>query len=241
MSCLFVAGTDTEVGKTLVSAALLERLGESGARTLAMKPVAAGAAATALGLRNEDAVQLELAMNCCGVTYDEINPICLEAPVAPHLAAEQQGLQLTVADLLVHYRKLTKHPHDCVLVEGAGGWLVPLNSSETLADFAVQLKASVVLVVGMQLGCLNHALLSAAQIEQQGLKLLGWVANHMRPQPMALAEQNEQWLADYLQRKHGAIKLASIPFQATVDAKRVATYFPESHTLRSLLHSSTVL
>lgn len=239
MTCIFVTGTDTEVGKTLVSAALLERLNQAGAQTLAMKPIAAGAENTAVGLRNEDALQLALAMNARGVSYDEVNPICLQAPVAPHLAAAQEGLELTVAEVLNHYRQLTRHPHDIVLVEGAGGWLVPLNATETLADVAVALGAGVVLVVGMQLGCLNHAMLTAAQIKRQGLKLVGWVANHIHAEPMALASANEQWLTDYLGTQFGAPKLASITYQTTADAKVVADYLPGSQALMSLLRGNT--
>lgn len=239
MSCVFVTGTDTDVGKTLVSAALLERLAEGGYQTLAMKPVAAGAEDTELGLRNGDALQLKAAMSCCEVPYQLVNPICLAAPVAPHLAAAQQELELTVAELKTAYQRLAQQEHDLVLVEGAGGWLVPLNEQESLADLATALDCNVVLVVGMQLGCLNHALLTASEIQQRGLNLVGWVANQANPEAMALAQENERWLANYLATHFQAPLLASIPFQVSADAKQVASYFPESQELMSLLCGKT--
>lgn len=239
MSCVFVTGTDTDVGKTLVSAALLERLAEGNYQTLAMKPVAAGAEATALGLRNTDALQLAAAMSCRSVAYQHVNPVCLAAPVAPHLAAAQQGIELKVADLKKAYQQLATHEHDVLLVEGAGGWLVPLNEQESLADLATVLKGNVVLVVGMQLGCLNHALLTASEIQRRGLNLVGWVANQAGPEAMALARENEQWLENYLTKHFQAPLLASIPFQETVDAKAIARYFPDSHELMSLLCGRT--
>ncbi|RUO55746.1 dethiobiotin synthase [Pseudidiomarina homiensis] len=241
MTCVFVTGTDTDVGKTLVSAALLERLAEGHFRTLAMKPVAAGADATVAGLRNSDALQLEQAMTCGPVAYEAINPICLSAPVAPHLAAQQQGIDLTVADLKTAHEQLTDVAHDLLLIEGAGGWLVPLNATESLADFATAVHGNIVLVVGMRLGCLNHALLTAADIHRRGLNLVGWVANQAQPEAMALADENELWLAEYLETHYQAPLLASIPFQKTANPKAVAGYFPASQELMSLLRGSTAL
>ncbi len=239
MNCVFVTGTDTDAGKTLVSSALLERLGEGGLRTLAFKPVAAGAVKTAVGMRNSDALQLERAMSCRGVSYEQINPVCLEAPVAPHLAAVTEGRKLAVEGLHGDYLRLCEHDHDVILIEGAGGWLVPLNDEETLADFATKVNAHVVLVVNMKLGCLNHALLTAADIQRRGLKLVGWVANQAQPTTMALAEENQAWLTKYFAREHGAPLLASIPFQQTVDALRVASYLPASQALISVLQGNT--
>ncbi len=238
MTCVFVTGTDTDAGKTLVSSALLERLGEGGFRTLALKPVAAGAVKTELGMRNNDALQLELAMSCRGVSYEQVNPVCLAAPVAPHLAAVDEGISLTVTGLHKAYQQLSEHDHDFMLVEGAGGWLVPLNDQETLADLASELQAHVVLVVNMKLGCLNHALLTAADIERRGLNLVGWVANQAQAETMALAEENQVWLEHYFSAHHKAPLLASIPFQQQADAKRVADYFAESHALMSVLQGN---
>lgn len=241
MSCVFVTGTDTDAGKTLVSAAMLERLAEGPYRTLAMKPVAAGATPTADGLRNSDGLQLLQAINCPAVRYQQLNPICLAPPVAPHLAAAQQNLKLTVAELQQAHAELAQQQHDVLLIEGAGGWLVPLNDTESLADFAAAVCDTVVLVVAMRLGCLNHALLTAAAIQARGLKLGGWVANQVQPESMALAEENEQWLTSYFEKQYQAPLLASIPFQPSAEPKVAAAYFPESHELMSLLQGKRSL
>ncbi|WP_034729308.1 dethiobiotin synthase [Pseudidiomarina atlantica] len=230
MTCVFVAGTDTDAGKTIAAAALLYRLAEGAVRTLAMKPVAAGAVATASGLRNSDALQLELAMNARNVSYAEVNPICLAAPIAPHIAAEQAGIKLSVAELLRHQQRLAQHPHDLLLIEGAGGWLVPLNEAETLADFAVAVGAKVVLVVGLKLGCLNHALLTAAAIQQSGAELVGWIGN--QPQASVMSYQQEN--IEYLKAKLPAPCLGILPFEPSADSAKLAGYLLESQALMSL-------
>ncbi|WP_411358472.1 dethiobiotin synthase [Pseudidiomarina salilacus] len=230
MTCVFVTGTDTDAGKTMAAAALLYRLAESAVKTLAMKPVAAGAVATANGLRNSDALQLELAMNARNVTYAEVNPICLAAPIAPHIAAEQAGIKLSVAELLRHQQRLAQHPHDLLLIEGAGGWLVPLNEVETLADYAVAARVKVVMVVGLKLGCINHALLTAAAIQQSGAELVGWIGN--QPQALAMPHQHEN-LA-YLQARLPAPCLGVLPFEPSADSAKLASYLLESQALMSL-------
>ena len=207
MTCVFVTGTDTDAGKTVAATALLYRLAEGGIKTLAMKPVAAGAVSTANGLRNSDALQLELAMN-----------------------AQQAGVKLSVASLQLHKQHLAQHPHDLLLIEGAGGWLVPLNNAETLADFAVQAKARVVLVVGLKLGCLNHALLTAAAIQQSGAQLVGWIANQPQAEPMQQQQEN----IAYLQAHLPVPCLGSLPYEPSGDRSRLASYLLESHELMSL-------
>lgn len=184
----FVTGTDTGVGKTLVAAALLKQAGERGLRTAALKPVAAGAYEVAGKLVNEDGVLLQLVSNV-DQAYAEVNPIVLSAAIAPHIAAAQESRHLSVSALVERSRSvLDRDDVDFLVVEGAGGWLVPLNDSETLADLALQLQLPVLLVVGMKLGCLNHALLTSREIQRQGLVLAGWVASCIDPQMAVLRE-----------------------------------------------------
>ena len=194
LKAFYVTGTDTEVGKTFVSCALLHAVRQSGVSALGLKPVAAGCEHSAGGLRNEDAIALIDAVGglASRLRYEDINPIALEPPVAPHIAAREAGVSLSAAALADHCRSLLLDD-GLTLVEGAGGWLVPLNETETLADFARQLGLSVILVVGLRLGCINHALLSAESIERAGLTLAGWVGNEM-PEGMSRQAENLQTL-----------------------------------------------
>lgn len=169
----FVTGTDTEVGKTAISCALLEAAARAGLRTAAVKPVAAGCDDNG---QNEDALSLMQAMTE-EMDYSQVNPVALEAAIAPHIAAELEGRRLQASQLAGVCRGVMLGGADFVLIEGAGGWRVPLNRRETLADLAVELQVGVILVVGMQLGCINHALLTAEAIRRDGLVLAGWVAN----------------------------------------------------------------
>jgi len=171
----FVTGTDTGVGKTEIACALASGLAASGLKVAVMKPVAAGAVSTPEGLRNDDALAL---MACANVAarYETINPFCLAEPVAPHIAAADTGIRIRTADIVGCFDAL-KRQADCVVVEGAGGWLVPISAQETMADVARALGLPVVLVVGLRLGCLNHALLSAQAVHASGLMLSGWVGN----------------------------------------------------------------
>lgn len=235
MTCIFVTGTDTDVGKTLVSTALLRRLAEGNYKTLAMKPIAAGAEETAHGLRNDDAVRLGAELSVPGVSYAELNPVCLAPPIAPHLAALQVNQYLCVADLVEHFGRLSKnYAHDLILVEGAGGWQVPLNDDESLADFAVAIQAKVVLVVGLKLGCLNHTLLTIADMHQRGIEVVGWVANQPQPEQMALQAENAAWL----QRRLPVPLLATIPYLAQDSYAAAASYLPASQELMSVLQGS---
>lgn len=172
---LFVTGTDTGVGKSRVAVGLIERLRAEGFRVAGYKPVAAGCELTVDGPRNEDALALQAAASV-ELPYDWVNPYAFEPPIAPHIAAAEAGVEVTVEALVGHYRRLSERA-ERVVVEGAGGWLVPLNGRESLADLAVALELPVVLVVAIRLGCLNHALLSVESIRAHGLPLHGWVAN----------------------------------------------------------------
>jgi dethiobiotin synthetase len=173
----FVTGTDTGVGKTLVSAALLEALARSGRRVVGMKPVASGCDVTHNGLRSADAESLCAASNVVA-NYEDVNPYALALPTAPHLAAEAAGVQIDIATIRAHYAHLAAHADD-VVVEGIGGWLVPINRTQTMADVVRSLELPVILVVGLRLGCLNHALLTERAISASGCRLVAWVANSL--------------------------------------------------------------
>jgi dethiobiotin synthetase len=211
----FVTGTDTGVGKTLVSCALLHALRARGRRAVGMKPVAAGCERGAAGLVNED-IEALLAASTPGFTREEINAYAFEPPIAPHLAAAEAGIAIDFARIERQYRELAMRA-DCVVVEGAGGWLVPLSPSQTFADLAQRLSVPVVLVVGMRLGCLNHALLTAQSIQRAGLPLAGWVANRI-DRHMPRFDEN---LAA-LRARVAAPLLGAVAFQAEPDPQRAA-------------------
>ena len=171
----FIAGTDTNVGKTLVAAGLLVAAKTHGLTTAALKPLAAGCEKTEAGLRNADALLLQSVISL-PLVYEQINPIALESAIAPHIAAQQERRVLS-ADRLAGFCRGSLNLADFTLVEGAGGWRVPLNPQETLADVAKILRLPVILVVGVRLGCISHALLTTEAIRNDGLHLAGWVAN----------------------------------------------------------------
>ena len=153
---VFVTGTDTEVGKTFVAAALIRALARAKVRVAGMKPVSAGSIVTAAGSRNEDALALAAASNVAAPYY-AINPYCLEAAVSPHLAAAEEGVTIDPQSIKESFETLITQAADFVVVEGAGGWLAPIGETQTMADVAVALGLPVVLVVGLRLGCLNHS------------------------------------------------------------------------------------
>ncbi|MGB6353237.1 MAG: dethiobiotin synthase [Steroidobacteraceae bacterium] len=176
---LFVTGTDTGVGKTRVATALCRAWAARGKRVAAMKPVASGCTATAAGLRNDDALALLAAMNV-RAEYCTVNPYAFAPAIAPHIAAEEAGVAIDFDVLDRAYERL-RMQSEVLIVEGAGGWLAPLDASRGFADLAARWQMDVVLVVGLRLGCLNHALLTAESIERRGLRLCGWVANSIDP------------------------------------------------------------
>lgn len=207
---LFVTGTDTGVGKTRISVALLHALSAHHARVVGMKPVAAGIENINGVLSNEDVVALRAA-STCAVPPELDNPVLLPEPVSPHIAAARAGVKIDIAHIVACHRALAQRA-DAVVVEGAGGFLVPLSDLETGADLAQALALPVVLVVGLRLGCLNHALLTAEAIWARGLTLAGWVANHV--DTAMLAQQDN--LA-FLQQKIQAPLLATVPYQSVPD------------------------
>ncbi|WP_339669334.1 dethiobiotin synthase [Dasania marina] len=214
----FIAGTDTDAGKTLVATGLLEAANQQGLTTLAIKPVAAGCEQTAEGLRNSDALLLQQAMSQ-KLPYEQVNPVALEPAIAPHIAAAQLGKSLRVTQLAGYCRGVMMQPSDFLLIEGAGGWRVPLNRTETLAGLAKELNTAVILVVGMKLGCINHALLTIEAIQRDGLPLAGWVANRIDPNMSCYAE-NFATLADLIP----APCLGEVPHLAEANGKEASRY-----------------
>jgi len=186
MRGVFVTGTDTGVGKTLFCAALLLQLGAAGIRAAACKPVSAGCRRVGARLVNADA-ELLARFAPVRTPLEVLNPVALEPAVAPHIAAAEAGVSLDAASLVAAARTASAGA-EFLVVEGAGGWRVPLGETGSLADVAVGLGLPVVLVVGLRLGCLNHALLSAEAIRADGLALAGWVANPLPPEMPRLEE-----------------------------------------------------
>lgn len=210
---LFVTGTDTGVGKTLVAAALVRSFRLSGRRVVGLKPVASGCTPTADGLRNDDALAL-MAEASIHAPYAMVNPYAFEPPIAPHLAAATAGVTLSI-DRIAAIRDSFESVADEIVVEGAGGWRVPLGADADFADLAVRLNAGVVLVVGLRLGCLNHAALTAESIAARKLPLAGWIANEMEPN-VAYLDENVATLHRLLSAPClGRIPLLAVP---TADA-----------------------
>ena len=179
MTRYFVTGTDTEVGKTYVCEMLLRAAAHAGKRSLGLKPVAAGAELNSEGVyENEDALRL-MAASSVKLPYEWVNPVCVPDPLSPHIAAERSGVDITVSSIRSGLQQGLHTETELTLVEGAGGWRVPINREQTMADLAKSLCLPVILVVGMRLGCINHALLSAESIAADGLVLYGWFANHV--------------------------------------------------------------
>lgn len=179
MPAVFIAGTDTGIGKTHAACTLLHALRAAGRSACGMKPVASGCAETPDGLRNDDALALQAASSA-PPPYAWINPVALRDPLSPHLAAVHDGVRISLAPMRTAFDQL-RGSHSCVVVEGVGGWLVPLAPGLFAADIARQWQLPVILVVGLRLGCLNHALLSARAIAADGCQLLGWIGNLVDP------------------------------------------------------------
>ena len=217
MTACFVVGTDTGVGKTHVSCALLQALAQHHRRVVGMKPVAAGVVPWGEGWASEDSIALRAA-STIAVPPELDTPVLLPDPLSPHIAAARAGVQIDIAAIVQAYQALAAQA-DAVVVEGAGGFHVPLSPTETGADLAVALNLPVVLVVGLRLGCLNHALLTAEAIAARGLTLAGWVANRVDPDMLA-PEENIAWL----QQRLGAPLLADIPWGEHT-AHRLAGHF----------------
>lgn len=219
-ACIFVTGTDTGVGKTLISSALLLAYADRYRRVVGMKPIAAGLEMRDGDWVSDDVLALSKASNVT-VPAHLANPVALTHPLSPHIAADMENRTVTVAQLLNAQREL-RLLCDLMVVEGSGGWRVPVNATETLADFAMALKAPVVLVVGMRLGCLNHALLTAEAIRHDGLSLVGWVANVVTRDMPALTEN-----IDTLRNKLEAPLLGVVPWSEAPAPQNVQLALPQ--------------
>ena len=201
----FITGTDTEIGKTLVAGALIQKFREQGINALGFKPVAAGTYQDQQGnILNEDIETLRIAANL-GCDQEILSPYVFEMPIAPHLAAKKLGTRLDLSIMLDAFEKVSSQTN-CIIVEGAGGFLIPLNEKENLSDLVQQLKLPVIMVVGMRLGCINHALLTYEAMTSRQLKVAGWVANSLSSE-MAFLQENIKTLQTRIQ----APFLGSIP------------------------------
>jgi len=214
----FVVGTDTGIGKTHATCALLHALARSHARVCGMKPIAAGGMRIADGFSNEDSIA-HRAASTVRVPPELDNPILLPEPLSPHIAAARAGTPISFDTVLGAVAELRART-DALVVEGAGGFLVPLSETQTGADLAVALALPLVLVVGMRLGCLNHALLTAQAIRARGLTLAGWIANRVDPDFLC-PEENLAYLRSHL----GAPLWADLPFSRTPDPRADADRF----------------
>lgn len=211
MSCFFVTGTDTEVGKTVVTCALLRRAVAMGYRAAGMKPLASGGMIDDAGRVINDDVTAHGSAGNVDLPLALVNPYAFVPPISPHLAANQAGVTIEFDKIIAALAEI-RSKADFVVVEGAGGWLAPLDEQRTMADLACALDIPVVLVVGLRLGCLNHAMLTANAIVASGANLAGWVANAVDPQ-MRVAEEN----IEYLKRHISAPFLGLVP---NFDAER---------------------
>jgi len=213
----FITGTDTNCGKTVVTLGLMQRFQSEGFAVIGMKPVASGSEWTPAGLRNGDAVQI-LKQCTNKPAYELVNPYAFEPAIAPHLAARNSGREIEIPLIEACHRKLFQAA-DRVLVEGVGGWHVPLSDDHMLADLAVVLALPVIMVVGMRLGCINHSLLTQDAIKASGCRLAGWVANTVDP-----AMQEFDGNLQTLQQRLSAPLLGVVPYLERINPHAVAKH-----------------
>jgi dethiobiotin synthetase len=230
---LFVTGTDTEIGKTLVSAALLRGFARAGLRAAGMKPIAAGAFEVDGVWHNEDADQLDAASSVL-LPPTLRTPYLLKAPAAPHIVAALENVRLDIGHIVDCHAQALKLA-DIVVVEGVGGFRVPLTDTHDTADLALALNLPVVLVVGMRLGCISHALLTAEAIAARGLHLAGWVANRVDPD-MSFADENIAAIRDRLKRQYDVPLLGIVPRLDPVSADAAARRIADAARCAALTH-----
>lgn len=216
-NCWFLTGTDTEVGKTVASSALLQAANRAGWRTAGYKPVASGSEMTPQGIRNGDALALQR-NSSVALRYEEVNPLVFIEPTSPHIVSADTGQPIEFARLSAGLQTL-REKADWVLVEGAGGWYTPLSAQQTYADWVRQEQLPVILVVGIKLGCINHALLSAEAIRHAGLPLAGWIANDIQPP----GRRHQEYLAT-LQQHLPAPLLGEIPWLENAENAALGDY-----------------
>lgn len=208
----FITGTDTEVGKTVASGALLQAASAAGLTTAGYKPVASGCEVTAEGIRNSDALALQR-YSSLALRYEQVNPLAFIEPTSPHIVSAEEGRPIEFAQLSAGLRQLEQQA-EWVLVEGAGGWFTPLSATQTYADWVIAEQLPVILVVGIKLGCINHAMLTAAAVRASGLSLAGWIANDIQPP----GKRHHEYLAT-LRQRIDAPCLGEIPY-LTDDAQQ---------------------
>lgn len=216
-NCWFLTGTDTEVGKTVASSALLQAANRAGLRTAGYKPVASGSEMTSEGIRNGDALVLQR-NSSVPLSYEEVNPLVFIEPTSPHIVSADTGQPIEFARLSAGLQAL-REKAEWVLVEGAGGWYTPLSEQQTYADWVRQEQLPVILVVGIKLGCINHALLSAEAIRNAGLPLAGWIANDIQPP----GRRHQEYMAT-LQQRLPAPLLGEIPFLEQIEGVALGDY-----------------
>lgn len=219
----FITGTDTGVGKTLIASALLILLKQKDFKTLALKPIATGCLMTPEGLRNNDTDLLQHYMTE-QATYAKINPFAFHEPIAPHIAAKIENQTLSVKAIMDACKNTLKNPADFFVIEGIGGWLVPLNPYETTADLAKALGYPIILVVGMRVGCLNHTLLTIESIQKKSVTLAGWVANSMQPEMPYLPDHIEA-----LKQFIPAPLLGVVPYLENIEPRLAVSYLSLSY------------
>jgi len=225
MNGIFVTGTDTGCGKTEVALALLAALRKSGLTVLGMKPIASGCERTLEGLQNEDARRLQT-QGSRQVAYELINAYAFQPPVAPHIAADRAGVKIELEVITTAAERLASES-DFLVVEGIGGWRVPLGSTLAVSDLPPALGFPVVLVSGIRLGCINHSLLTVESIRMSGARLAGWVANQLDPD-MPARDENLATLTDLID----APCLGLIPWMVSPDPRQVAGYLDLAPLLR---------
>ncbi|EGQ8120912.1 dethiobiotin synthase [Vibrio cholerae] len=223
-NAIFIAGTDTDVGKTVASKAILQALATHNIATIGYKPVAAGSDKTEFGYRNSDALHLMKAATV-DVPYEDVNPYALVLPTSPHIAAKHENVTIDYALLS---NKLSKHKQNAelVVVEGAGGWRVPTSDSDCLSTWVKQERLPVILVVGIKLGCLSHAILTAEAIRADGLELVGWIANRINPGTEHYAE-----IIEHLEGRLGTPKLGEIPYMPKAKRQELGKFIQLDHLL----------
>ncbi|AIX50638.1 dethiobiotin synthase [Pantoea eucrina] len=204
----FITGTDTEVGKTVASGALLQAASAAGLRTAGYKPIASGCEMTAEGVRNSDALALQR-YSSVPLRYEQVNPLAFMEPTSPHIVSAEEGRPIDFAQLSAGLRSVEAQA-EWLLVEGAGGWFTPLSETQTYADWVIAEQLPVILVVGVKLGCINHAMLTAAAIKAAGLPLAGWIANDIQPP----GKRHREYIASLRQRIDAPF-LGEIPWLAS--------------------------
>ena len=223
----FVTGTDTNIGKTYISTALLRKFNNMGFSTFGIKPIASGCHNINGKLRNEDALALQ-EISSIKKSYKFVNQVSLGAPIAPHIAAKLEDLHLTTEVLIEKINRSLSISSDVFIIEGIGGWFVPLNDKESMADLVKLLNIPIILVVGIKLGCLNHTILTINAINQIKISLLGWVANCIEPQ-MKAADENIKTLETWVKApcigivRYGEDPLENLSLQPILDFQKTFT------------------